>query len=94
MSVNWVVLREQVTNRDIATVVWLLLFLWWGLRRPEVRKTLEPLREVLLKRIIIIVTFLALLYLSVNIYILQYFGLWSIASLKDTVVWVFTGGVS
>ena len=93
MSVDWAVLREQITNRDIATVVWLLLFLWWGSRRPGVRKTLGSLRQTLLNRAIIVVVFLALLYVSAIICILRHFGLWSIASLKDTVVWVFTGAI-
>jgi hypothetical protein len=80
-------------NREIATAFWLLIFLAWALRKPNIRKSLAGLVRAFCRFKIIAAVCVMLLYTVAVVGVLAAFCLWNIALLKDTIVWFCVSAV-
>jgi len=80
-------LLESLTNREIASLFWIWIFLVFILLKKDVRKSLF---DVLLWMLWVKWTlFLAITFISINIFIVNIL-LWKYDILKEIIVWCFT----
>jgi len=81
-----------ITNRELATVIWLSVLLLFSLTKPDVRSALSSLSHAFftIKIILPLVIFAA--WLGVAVWLAHEVGLWKAYLVKDTVFWFgFTG---
>lgn len=74
-------------NREIASALWLLVFLIWTLQTATVRKSIVDVVRIFFSFNIIVPVCLMALYSAVSIVLLSAASIWKIALLKDTIVW-------
>ena len=81
-------------NREIAGVIWLMIFTGWILTKPEIRKSIIRLIQAFFQwKIVVCVTAMAA-YVSACIYLFWLLGLWVPLMTKDAILWfVLTGFV-
>lgn len=85
---------SSFNNREIATAIWLLLFIAFTARSRSVRESFGGLLRCFWNRHILGGLLAMLLYTVGVVYLLARAGLWTPAVLKDTIIWFcFTGFV-
>jgi len=77
----------ELDNREIASLIWVSVFVAWALSKPGVRSSLGPIGASLRTLAISLPIVLLLFYVSLVVAGLQRVGLWSVADVKDTVLW-------
>lgn len=75
-------------DREIATAVWLVLFLAWTLTKSEIRSSFCDLLKALLKWKILVPLLSMFGYMALVIAGLEMLGFWDATATKDTVLWV------
>ena len=76
-------------NREIAIILWLLIFLVWALFHKKIRASLFSVLKILTSVRFILLIILMLLYVSLMIYLFRKIGLWDGSMIKDTTLWFF-----
>lgn len=85
-------LFDIFSTREIALIIWFLLFLFFVSRTKDVRYSIVI--KALFKRKLILTFSTLLIYILLIVFILSYIGFWDRSLLKDTVSWLlFTGTV-
>jgi len=80
------------TNREIATIIWIILFIIIFLFKKQIRTLILNIIKSALKIKILIYFVSYLCYLSLIIYSFYYLELWDITYLKENIIWfVFSG---
>jgi len=80
------------TNREIATIIWITLFIVIFLFNKQIRTSILNIIKRALKIEIILYFYSYLCYLSLIIYSFYYLELWDITYLKENIIWfVFSG---
>jgi hypothetical protein len=80
----------SITTREIASAIWLAVFLSVVLFQKSTRESLGSVFQALLKPILLIPLATGAVYAAAEIYLLERLGWWSVANLKTTIVWLFT----
>lgn len=80
----------SITTREIASAIWLAVFLVVVLIQKSTRESLGSVFEALLKPMLLIPLATGAAYAAAEIYLLERLGWWSVANLKTTIVWLFT----
>lgn len=77
------------SNREKALVMWILVFLTWGLSRREIAKSILDVLKALFQRKILIVLAAMVVYIGSEVWLFHRIGLWKANLMKDTVFWTF-----
>lgn len=80
----------SITTREIASAIWLAVFLMVILIQQSTRESLGSVLEALFQPILLIPLAIGAAYGTAEIYLLERLGWWSVANLKTTIVWLFT----
>lgn len=79
---------DQFSNREIAVIIWTVLFVAFAMSKKGVRSSLHRLIRVLFDRRIIQILLAMSLYVLGMIVVYRRIGLWDPSLAKDTVYWV------
>lgn len=77
------------SNREKALVIWILVFLTWGLSQREIAKSILGVLKALFQRKILIVLAAMVVYIGSEVWLFHRIGLWKANLMKDTVFWTF-----
>jgi uncharacterized membrane protein len=77
----------DLNSRELAALVWLLLFALWAARIPSVRRSVPSVLGALVRPRVSVVLALMGAYVVAAVLGLQRLGLWNLSQLKDTLVW-------
>lgn len=80
----------DLNNREIATLVWLGLFVAWGLSRTGVRSAASGVLRALVAKPILISLAAMAVYIALCVKALSLLGVWEPANLKTTIAWALT----
>lgn len=83
-----------LSTREIATLVWIAVFLIWALWEPRIRPALLRVLTTALHWKIVAPILAIVLYSSSVVWVLYKLGFWQSYLLKDTVVWVVVSGIA
>ncbi|MEP5763296.1 MAG: hypothetical protein ABJ308_01815 [Halieaceae bacterium] len=81
---------EVFNNREIATLVWLLIALAWCLRHEKIRIGLGNVIRAAFAKPLLKIYALMFSYIITMVYFLYEFGLWGFEQTKSTLVWTFS----
>lgn len=84
---------NSIDTREIATAIWLGIFITWCVTKPGVRKGFGSVISAATARPIVIALSLAIAYLSAVTIDLRAYDLWTLTQLKITVLWFFFAGI-
>lgn len=83
---------EIFTNREIATIIWITLFIIIFSFKKQIRTSILDVIKSILEMQIILYFFSYLCYLSLIVYSFYYLELWDITYLKENIIWfIFSG---
>ena len=80
----------MITNRELAILIWITIFLIYCLLKKEIKKPLINLIKSALSKKLIKLYIFIYTYIFLCIYILYKVKFWNIDMLKDTIVWSIT----
>lgn len=80
----------SVSNREWASLIWLVAFIAWASVNKPTRKALGALVKSLAKPVLLAPLAVAAVYASLEIYLLAQIGWWTLDNLKSTVLWLIT----
>lgn len=78
---------QQFNTREIAIIIWLLVFMAWVFSQKNIRKSLVDVFKTLFHKKILSVIISAILYTGLIIFILSKIEIWEWSFLKDTIYW-------
>jgi hypothetical protein len=81
-------INKFLDNRELAILVWLIIFLFWALTKKNIRESISEIMKVFFQKVIFITTCLMLFYIGSIVYIFYRFGLWDFTLLSETIMWV------
>jgi len=81
-------------TREIASAIWLAVFAIWALSKPDIRKSVWAVVKAFFHVKILVPILLIALYTAGAASLLNAFGLWDMALLKDTILWFFMSALS
>lgn len=82
-----------ITNRQLASAAWLLVFLAVLLWKPDLRKALLRLVGTALQRTLLLAVLMLTIWTWGCILILERYGLWDSSHVTKTWIWIFTAGI-
>ncbi len=82
------VIINELNNREIASIIWLTLFLIYLLTLSGVRQSIPGLMKGFINTLFFPITIM-LFYISALVFLLFTIGFWDITALKDTILWIF-----
>lgn len=85
-------MTDLFNNREIATGVWLLVFVVLVAKKASMRDAFLKVLKAFLHWKLILPVFLMAGYLGLEVLLLQQWDLWNISLLKDTIYWFFLTG--
>lgn len=80
----------ELSNREIATLVWTTIFLGWAFLKPDIRKCFGQLVKAFCAHQILITLAFASVYILGCVIALSALGIWQWASLKTSLMWSAT----
>lgn len=83
-------LLKQLSNREIATLIWIGLFLIWMLIMPKIRQSLGSVIKDFCQPVILRVVVMAALYIMGTIWLLHRRDIWSTDFIYSTLTWAIT----
>lgn len=81
-------ITSTLNNREIATAIWLIIFLLWALSISGVRRAIPDLLRAFFNAKIFVPFVAMLLYIFAMIITLKRIGFWDISAIKDTILWI------
>lgn len=81
------------STREIAAIIWLSVFLFWGLTLKKVRVGAWGVVKATFRSKLAVIWILGGVWMSLGVYFLSMIHLWGPSFLKDTVIWCFSAGV-
>jgi hypothetical protein len=78
----------NLTNREVAALLWSTVFAAWALSVPSVRAGIGPVLRLMLSPAISTTLSLMLAYVGAIVFGLHRIGLWSLSDTKDTILWL------
>ncbi len=83
-------LLKQLSNREIAILIWIGLFLIWILAMPKIRQSLGGVVKAFCQPVILRVVAMAALYIMGTIWLLHWRGIWTTDFIYSTLTWAMT----
>src|SRR5687768_1337759 len=83
---------DVITTRELASIILLLVLLFWSLPRRDVRAAMAGVAKAFLERKVLSVFILYALYIAAWTWVAAQRGIWEPSLLKDTVVWFVVTG--
>jgi len=80
-------------SRELATILWGVLFLGWAFSKSGVRESFKQLVKAFLSIKILVPILLMILYVSLATWCFYKFNIWRISDLKNTILWTFGVGL-
>lgn len=81
---------DVFNNREIAILIWAILFLGWCLSQDKIRSSLKTVIKAAFSRLLLKVYGAMLLYIFAMIYCLHEMAIWEHGQTKNTVIWIFS----
>ena len=81
---------NSISDREIASAIWLAVFVAFVLINKSTRDSLGAVIRALFQPALMIPLGIAALYATGEIFLLSYIGWWSVANLKTTILWLVT----
>lgn len=88
VAVNAII--NSISVREIASAIWLAVFVAFVLINRTTRNSAGALMKVLFRTALMIPLLMAALYATAEIFLLKYIGWWSLANLKTNILWLMT----
>ncbi|MFR9542916.1 MAG: hypothetical protein SNH27_12770 [Rikenellaceae bacterium] len=86
-------MREALSNRELATIIWGVIFLVYVARTKSVRASiLNVLRAFFVKKILVVIAIVAS-YIACSCLALRIYNLWSQELLKDSLLYIITASI-
>lgn len=80
-------LRNIFSNRELSTIIWIVLFVLGLQFNQGTRKSTRELLKAFFVTSIAVINFLAILYSSLIIFLFYQLGFWDFSLLKDSIYW-------
>lgn len=77
------------TTRELATIIWVVVFIIWALFLKSTRKAIFGLLKAFLHKQIVVAFSTMFLYVAFIVYLFSQIQLWDYSLLKDTIFWFF-----
>lgn len=84
---------KSLDARELATAIWLGIFVAWCLTKPDIRKGFGSVLSAATARPIAIAFSLAIVYLVAITVVLSHFELWTLKQFKITALWFVVAGI-
>jgi hypothetical protein len=81
---------SSVTMREIAAAIWMSALLVWVIAYKPTRSSFKDVLKALFQPVLLMPLGIAALYAAGEIALLHRVGLWSVANLKTTIIWLVT----
>lgn len=81
-------IKELFDNRELAIIIWAIIFFVWALSKKRIRYSFVDVLKAFSVKVIIVSTFMMLLYICGMIYVFYKIKFWEITNLFDTILWV------
>ncbi len=78
------------TNRELAIMVWVNVFILYCLLKPDVRQSFKNVIKAIFNKKLVMLYIIIYTYMVFCIYILYKVRFWNINLLKDTLIWLIT----
>ncbi len=78
---------EILSNREISTAIWLLIFFVWVFAKKEVRSSFSAVLDAFFNRKILIPIGLLILHTLLIVWFLKQVGMWESNQTKNTILW-------
>ena len=78
------------TNREIAIIIWVNLFILYCLLKGNVRHALKNVIKAMFNNKLVFLYFIIYSYLGLILFVLYKINYWNINLLKDTIIWFIT----
>ncbi len=82
-----------LTNREIASAIWVVLFFGFFLFYKDIRKAFLNVFRILLNRYFLALMTMMVLYILLVIWGLYAVNVWTASVIKETIIWFFTSAV-
>ena len=86
-------LLDQLSNREIASLVWLAIGLTWASTHVNIFKLVAPILRVTFRRAILSIIAVMTTYVACVVWLLSQAGLWNATQLKETIIWAIAVGL-
>ena len=83
----------ELSNREIALIIWFLIFAVWAIRIEGARRQLWNIVKILTSGSIAKVIAAMFVYVVCQVLVLGSLGLWDVSQMKNTIVWAFSVGL-
>jgi len=80
---------DVFNNREIAILIWAILFLGWCLSQENIRSSLKTVVKAAFAKRLLTVYGAMLFYIVTLIYCLHELDIWELGQLKNTIIWMF-----
>ncbi len=90
---SWLALNNAFNNREIASLIWIGVFILWMVANKNRRSVLAGFHKIirmLFGRPILTSLLVMISYVSLCVYFLSYIGFWGLTNLKTTLIWGVT----
>lgn len=87
-------LLKIFNTRELATLIWIVIALSWGIASTKMRQSVLSLVKALLTRKFVVIYIIAFLYIGFIVIILERIGLWEKSLLKDTIYWAILSALT
>lgn len=78
---------EALNNREIASAIWVLLFVAWAFSKKEVRSAFSSVLNAFSKKVILVPFSLLIIHTLASVWILNLIGIWDATQIKSTFLW-------
>jgi hypothetical protein len=82
----------DLTNRDVAFLIWLAVFAAWVLGRRDTRNSVTNVLRVLQGKLAVLFGAYAI-YIAIAVVVAQRLGIWNVGLLKETIAWFIVPGL-
>lgn len=80
------------TTREIATIIWIIIFLIYVMSHKEVRKSFKSVIKTLLCKKLLMFWLFIIFYTGILTYFVSLLSIWKWEYLKDVILWLITCG--
>ena len=87
-------MSSTFTTREVALIIWTLVFFGWVTARRDARKSLGGVLSAALQWKILVPFLLVVAYIALVVLVLHTLGVWTPDLLKDTILWFVFSGVA
>ena len=82
-------ITDIFNNREMAIILWLLIFLIWVLTFKDIRSSIHSFGGTLFQKLFIIAFLAMSIYVGLILLLYFYLHLWDLTMVKETIYWFF-----